>query len=47
MAAAWCGGTGLQSTTLVTDYHSTAESFDPEHWDPVALAGKAAAAGMK
>ncbi|MBP2411789.1 alpha-L-fucosidase [Arthrobacter stackebrandtii] len=39
-------GLGYSPTALVADYHSTADSFDPEHWDPAALARKAAAAGM-
>lgn len=41
------GGAGTDSTTPVEDYHRSAATFDPEHWDPADLANHASAAGMQ
>lgn len=41
------GDAGTGSTTPVEDYHRSAATFDPEHWDPADLANHASAAGMQ
>lgn len=40
-------GLGYSPTNTVSDYHRSADTFDPANWDPEDLANRAAAAGMQ